>query len=65
MKALRTLALAGLALLASAVPGAARVHGQMYCWAYDSEFPVPCEGPEEEEEEQAARTVRPPRGGVN
>jgi len=50
MMAVRILALVGLALSGSVLPSSARVQGQMYCWGYDSEFPVPC-GPEEEEEE--------------
>jgi hypothetical protein len=49
-KILRTLALAGVALLGATAPSAARVHGQMYCWGYDLEFPVPCDYGEEEEE---------------
>jgi hypothetical protein len=44
------LALAGLALLGSASPGAARVHAQMYCWALDSELPISCEGEDEEDD---------------
>jgi hypothetical protein len=43
-------ALAALALLASASPGAARMHAQMYCWSQDSEFPVPCEQDDEEDD---------------
>jgi hypothetical protein len=53
MKALRTLALVSLAVLGSADPGLASIQGQMYCWAFDLELPVPCEA--EEEEEAAAR----------
>jgi hypothetical protein len=50
MRAVRTLALAGLALLGWAGSLSARVQGQMYCWAADAEFPVPCdEGGEEDE----------------
>jgi hypothetical protein len=50
---LRILALAGLALLGSAQPSAARIHGAMYCWALDSELPVPCSELDDEEEEEA------------
>ena len=42
--------LAGLALLGSAHPSTARIHGQMYCWGFDSELPVPCDYEEDEEE---------------
>jgi len=32
----------------------------MYCWAFDSEFPVPCDQQGDEEDEQAvADGVRP------
>jgi hypothetical protein len=49
MKIVAALALAGLVLIASPDPGAARIHGQMYCWALDSELPVVCDADEEEE----------------
>ena len=58
MKVLAGLALACLALLGWAHGGWARVHGQMYCWALDSELPVACEGGDEEEEEEAAPGFR-------
>jgi hypothetical protein len=50
MKVVSALALAGLMLLAAADRGAARIHSQMYCWELDSEFPVPCEGDDEDDE---------------
>jgi hypothetical protein len=50
MRILFALALAGLALLGSASPGAARVHAQMYCWALDSELPISCEGEDEDDD---------------
>jgi hypothetical protein len=50
MRIFAALALAALALLAWATPGTARMHAQMYCWTQDSEFPVPCEQDEEEDE---------------
>jgi hypothetical protein len=65
MRVLRTLVLTALALLASAVPGAARVQGQMYCWALDSEFPVPCDPPEEEDEPAAPNQFGARLSGVN
>jgi hypothetical protein len=43
------LALAGLALLGSASPGAARVHAKMYCWALDSELPVSCDDEDDDD----------------
>ena len=62
MKARRTLALAGLALIACTAPSPASIQAQMYCWAYDLEFPVPCEASEEEEDEAASAppTAAPP-----
>jgi hypothetical protein len=50
MRLYALLALTALALLASANPGAARMHAQMYCWALDSELPVPCEQEDEEDD---------------
>ncbi len=53
MNGVRTLALAGLVLLAWmswAGSGEARIHGEMYCWALDSELPVACDQEDEEEE---------------
>jgi hypothetical protein len=50
MRIAAALALAGLALIASTGPGAARIHGQMYCWALDSELPVVCDAEEAEDE---------------
>jgi hypothetical protein len=50
MRRVRTLALAGLALLVWAGSGAARIHGEMYCWMLDSELPVACDQEDEEEE---------------
>jgi hypothetical protein len=52
--------LAGLAVLGSAVPSLATIQGQMYGWAVDSEFPVPCEGEAEEDEAAVRRTVIDP-----
>jgi hypothetical protein len=57
MRRVWTLAVAGLALLAWTSSGAARIHGQMYCWDPDSEFPVPC-GREDDEEEAAGTGLR-------
>jgi hypothetical protein len=66
MGAPRTLAFAGLALIACTAPSPASVQGQMYCWAYDLEFPVPCDASDEEEDEGvgAAATRVAPLGGV-
>jgi hypothetical protein len=50
MRPLRTLVLAGLALVAAMDVVAARIHGEMYCWALDSELPIGCD-PEQEDEE--------------
>lgn len=50
MRIVAALALTGLALIAAPSPGAARIHGQMYCWALDSELPVVCDAEEAEEE---------------
>jgi hypothetical protein len=50
---LPTLVLAGLALVAPMDVVAARIHGEMYCWALDSELPIGCD-PEEEEDEAAS-----------
>jgi hypothetical protein len=47
----RTLALAGLLILLAWVgSGAARIYGEMYCWALDAELPVACDEEDEEEE---------------
>ena len=51
MRIVAALALAGLATIVAPGPGAARIHGQMYCWALDSELPVVCDGDEAEDEE--------------
>jgi hypothetical protein len=62
MGAPRTLAFAGLALIACTAPSPASVQGQMYCWEYDLEFPVPCDASDEEEDEAvgaAATRVAP------
>ena len=62
MGRVHTLAIAGLALIACPATSPASVQSQMYCWAYDQEFPVPCEASEEEDDEAAAaRRVGPPR----
>ena len=53
MGAPRTLAFAGLALIACTAPSPASVQRQMYCWEYDLEFPVPCDASDEEEDEAA------------
>jgi hypothetical protein len=58
MKAPRALALAAFALIACTAPSPASIQAQMYCWADDQEFPVPCEEPDEEDDEAAA----PPAG---
>ncbi|MBO0764653.1 MAG: hypothetical protein J2P50_08700 [Hyphomicrobiaceae bacterium] len=50
MRIFYCLALAGLVMLGSASPGAARVHAKMYCWALDSELPVSCEGEDDEDD---------------
>ena len=50
MRIVAALALTGLALIAAPSPGAARIHGQMYCWALDSELPVVCDAEEAEED---------------
>ncbi|HWE15870.1 MAG TPA: hypothetical protein VG758_01610 [Hyphomicrobiaceae bacterium] len=55
MRRLHTLVLAGLALVASMDVVAARIHGEMYCWALDSELPIGCE---EEDEEAGLRGGR-------
>jgi hypothetical protein len=57
MRRVRTLALAGFSLLAWAGSCAARIHGEMYCWALDSELPVACDQEEEEEEVSGSRFV--------
>jgi hypothetical protein len=49
-KMLCTLALTGLALLGTTALAPARIHGQMYCWGFDLEFPVPCDYDGEAEE---------------
>jgi hypothetical protein len=58
MRRLRTLVLAGLALVASMDVVAARIHGEMYCWAPDSELPVGCDPEEEDEEAGLGRWAR-------
>jgi hypothetical protein len=55
MKIFAALALVGLVLIASPDPGAARIHGQMYCWALDSELPVVCDAEEAEDEVSGIR----------
>jgi hypothetical protein len=55
MRVVSALALAGLILLGATDRSSARVQAQMYCWELDSEFPVPCEQ-EDEEDEGAGRT---------
>jgi hypothetical protein len=59
MRRVQTLALAGFTLvailLAWAGPGAARIHGEMYCWALDSELPVACDREDEQEEDSGIR----------
>ena len=55
MRRVRALALAGLALLAWAASGAARIDGEMYCWAPDFEFPVACDQEDGEEEVSGIR----------
>ena len=50
MRIVAALALAGLAVIVAPGPGAARIHGQMYCWAFDSELPVVCDAEDAEEE---------------
>jgi hypothetical protein len=57
MRFVGALALAGLALLASAGSGAARIHAQMYCWE-ESELPVPCEYEDDEDESDARIGVK-------
>ena len=66
MRIYGALALAALALLASASPGAARRHAQMYCWTQDSEFPVPCEQDDEEDdgEFRMGSDPSPPADGI-
>jgi hypothetical protein len=53
MTRVRTLALAGSTLLAVLLAWAgscaARIHGEMYCWALDSELPIACDLEDEEE----------------
>jgi hypothetical protein len=51
---LPTLALAALWLLGWTGQSAARIHGQMYCWALDSELPIPCDAEEEDDEGEGA-----------
>ena len=50
MRVVSALALAGLILLGATDRSSARVQAQMYCWEFDSEFPVPCEQEDEEDE---------------
>jgi hypothetical protein len=50
MRVVSALALAGLILLGATDRSSARVQAQMYCWELDSEFPVPCEQEDEEDE---------------
>jgi hypothetical protein len=50
MRIVAALAQTGLALFAAPGPGAARIHGQMYCWALDSELPVACDAEEADDE---------------
>lgn len=59
MKAPRTLALAGLALIVCTAPSPASIQAQMYCWSDDQEFPVPCDA-SEEEDEAASPPAAPP-----
>jgi hypothetical protein len=49
MRVVAALALAGLVLLGATDRSSARVQAQMYCWEFDSEFPVPCEQEDEED----------------
>jgi hypothetical protein len=62
MKAPRTLALAGLALIACTAPSLASIQAQMYCWSDDQEFPVPCGASEDEDDEAAAPPPAAPPG---
>ena len=64
MRVYKALALAALALLASASPGAARMHTQMYCWAQDSEFPVPCDDEGEDDSGELRRGAGPSPPGI-
>jgi hypothetical protein len=50
MRVISALALAGLILLGAADRAPARIPTQMHCWALDSEFPVPCEQDDEDDE---------------
>jgi len=50
MRVVSALALAGLILLGATDRSSARVQAQMYCWELDSEFPVPCEQEDEDDE---------------
>ena len=58
MRVVSALALAGLILLGATDRSSARVQAQMYCWELDSEFPVPCE--QEDEEDEGFREARVP-----
>jgi hypothetical protein len=49
---------AGLVLVATAGPSAARVHATMYCWEADSEFPVPCDDDGDEGDEGDERLLQ-------
>jgi hypothetical protein len=55
MRVVSALALAGLILLGATDRSAARLQAQMYCWELDSEFPVPCEQEDEEDEVSGIR----------
>jgi hypothetical protein len=55
MRVVSALALAGLILLGATDRSSARVQAQMYCWELDSEFPVPCEQEDEDDEVSGIR----------
>jgi hypothetical protein len=55
MRVVSALALAGLILLGATDRSSARVQAQMYCWELDSEFPVPCEQEDDDDEVSGIR----------
>jgi hypothetical protein len=60
MRRAGTLALAGFTLLVWTGPCVARIHGEMYCWALDSELPVACDLEDEEEEVSGSNFLETP-----
>ena len=66
MNVFTILTVAALALVLDAASAQARVHRPIFCWVPESEFPIACEDPDEDEESGVASgtQLRSPVGGL-